>query len=113
MGLKEWAANAPMAMFSDVMLYKNRIKRGHEEFPLAGVSARVELGSALQKRVTMTRLVAIGVFALLAKKKKSGGDVYLTIEAPDFFWTVEVESKKESKAREFAAKVNNAVRSAV
>lgn len=113
MGLKEWAAKAPMGTFGfkdQVVLYRDRVQRGKEEFPLTGVSARVEVGSEIQQRVTATRLLAIGIFALAAKKK-SGGESYLTLEGPDFFWTLEVDRKEQAKAREFAAKVNNQVRS--
>lgn len=115
MGFKEWVANAPVATFGltdQVVLYKERATRGKEEHPLAGVTARVESGSDLEKRVTVTRLVAVGVFALLAKKK-SGGEAYLTIEGPDFFWTVEVDRKKRGDAQAFAAKVNDQARKAV
>lgn len=113
MGLKEWAAKAPVATFGmrdGLQLHKDRIERnGHGSHPLEGVSARVESGSDLEKRVTVTRLVAVGVFALLAKKK-SGGEAYLTVEGPDFFWTVEVDRKKRPQAQAFAAKVNAAAR---
>ncbi|WP_051480366.1 hypothetical protein [Cellulomonas sp. KRMCY2] len=114
MGLKEWAAKAPMATFGfkdQIVLYRDRVQHGKDEFPLTGVSARVEAGSEIQQRVTATRLLAIGIFALAAKKK-SGGESYLTVEGPDFFWTLEVDRKEQAKAREFAAKVNNQVRSA-
>ena len=80
---------------------------GHDRVPVVGVSARVESGSDLEKRVTATRLVAMGVFAFGAKKKR-GGESWLTVEGPDVFWTVEVDRGGERKAREFAMKVNEA-----
>lgn len=114
MGLRDWAANAPTATFGlaeQIALYKDRIEHKGESHGLDGVTARVESGSDLEKRVTVTRLVAVGVLALLAKKK-SGGEAYLTVEGPEFFWTIEVDRKKRSQAQAFAAKVNSAVRSA-
>jgi hypothetical protein len=111
MGMREWAANAPMAMFGPFHLRKDSIKKVNEgEFPLDGVAARVEAGADMESRVTATRLVALGVFAFAAKKK-SGGEAYLTIEGPEFFWTETVDRKKRAAAQRFAALVNNQVRS--
>lgn len=108
MGFKDWVADAPVGVFGEVTLRKNRIQKtqgfGKEEFPLTGVVARVEDGEALQKRVTMTRLVALGVFALAAQKK-SGGESFLTIEGPEFFWTIEVDRKKKNDAMKFVGKI--------
>ena len=59
-------------------LSEDSISKGLETKPLNDVTARLESGSELQARVTMTRLVALGVFAFAAKKKK-GGEKYLTI----------------------------------
>ena len=112
--LKEKAAAGPVATFGPVTLYGSgevgRVKAsgfGNERVGLEGVRASVESGSDLEKRVTATRLVALGVFAFGAKKKR-GGESWLTIEGPDVFWTVEVDRGGERKAREFAVKVNEA-----
>ena len=67
----------------------------------------MESGSELEKRVTATRLVAMGVFAFGAKKKR-GGESWLTVEGPGVFWSVEVDRGDEGKARAFAVKVNEA-----
>ena len=69
---------------------------------------RVESGSELQSRVTATRLLAFGVFAFAAKKKK-GGEKYLTIEGPDFVWTAEVKRDKKdiNKAMNFVSQINS------
>lgn len=114
MGLKDWIANAPVAVFTgagydQVQLHRDRVQRGKEERSLAGVTARVEAGSDLEKRVTATRLVTLGVFAFAAKKK-SGGEAFLTVEGPGFFWTIEVDRKKRAQAQAFAAKVNGQAR---
>ncbi len=74
---------------------------------MAEARARVEAGSDLESRVTMTRLVALGIFAFGAKKKR-GGESFLTVEGPDFFWAVEVGPKQKAEAFRFAAAVNDA-----
>ena len=62
----------------------------------------------MRGRITATRVLAIGVFALAAKKQ--AGHVFLTVEAPGFEFVVEVPVKKESDARAFASKINNAAK---
>lgn len=101
----------PVGQFAGVSIYRDRVERGGESHPLGEVTARVESGSDLEKRVTLTRLVGIGAFALLAKKK-TGGEAYLTIEGPDFFWTEEVDRKRRPDAQRFAGAVNNWARQA-
>ena len=117
--LKEKAAAGPVATYRTLTLYGSgevgRVKEsgfGNERVGLSGVGAQVETGSALEKRVTATRLVAMGGVGGLLFKKKSGGESWLTIEGPDVFWTVEVPRGEEQKARNFAAKVNEAAKAA-
>ena len=88
-------------------LSKDSIKKGTEIKSLNNVIARIETGSELQSRVTITRLVALGVFAFAAKKKK-GGEKYLTIEGPDFVWTAEIkrDRKDVKKAINFVSQIN-------
>jgi|SRR5665647_3686737 len=73
-----------------------------------GATARVESAADVRGRVTAARFLAIGVFALAAKKQV--GHVFLTVEAPGFEFVVEVPVKKEAEARGFAAKINNAAK---
>ena len=89
-------------------LHKFTIRKGFEQKELAGVSARVESGSDLQSRITVTRLLAFGVFALALKKKK-GGEKYVTIEGPDFVWIAEAGRQQIKDAYSFVASVNDAV----
>lgn len=114
MGFKEWVASAPVATFGMFHLYKDRVKnlapKEKGEYPLDGVTAVVESGEALQSRVTATRLLAVGIFALAIKKKK-GGTSFLLIEGPDFAWAMEVKRGDQSKAQAFAAKVRTAAKS--
>lgn len=109
MGFRDWVADAPIATFSgksdNVILRKDRIElqRGlkRETIPLSEVtSVSLESGSELQSRITATRLVAFGVFAL-AMKKKSGGEKFLTIESASAYWAVEVDRKHVSDAARF------------
>ena len=113
MGFRDWVADAPVATFSgrdsNVILRKGRIElqRGlkKETVPLSEVtSVSLESGSELESRITATRLMAFGVFAL-AMKKKSGGERFLTIETSSTYWTVEVDRKKVSDAARFVGKI--------
>ena len=86
-------------------LYPDRLeKKGGgsvETLPLSQLEGvRLEDGEELSSRVTMTRLVTLGVFALAAKKK-TGGEKFLTIESPDIFWTIEVHRKNIGAAQRF------------
>lgn len=112
--MREKAAAGPVATYGPFVLYgSGEVGRqrengiGYDRVPLEGVSARVESGSELEKRVTATRLVAMGLLAFAVKKKR-GGESWLTVEGPDVFWSVEVDREYASKARAFAAKVNEA-----
>lgn len=79
-------------------------------YPLAGLTARVEDSGTLNRRITATRLVALGPFALAAKKKQDDREVYLTVEGPDvaILRTVQMRNRPlaGTQAREFAAKLN-------
>ena len=86
--------------------YRAKDKELCGEFPLSGVSARVESGAELQSRVTVTRLVLTGIFAFALKKKK-GGEKYVTVQGEGFFWAMEVDRKKANDAMKFVAKINN------
>lgn len=79
-------------------------------YPLAGLTARVEDSGTLNRRITATRLVAFGVFALAAKKKQDDREVYLTIEGDNVAIVRTVQFKKVpaagAQARTFAAQLN-------
>lgn len=77
-----------------------------ESHGLRGARATIEAGEALQQRITATRIVLTGVFAL-AWRKKSGGESWLTIEGPNYFWVEKVERGQMEQARTFAARVNS------
>lgn len=86
-------------------LYPDRLeKKGGgsvETLPLGQLEGvHLEDGEELSSRVTMTRLVTLGVFALAAKKK-TGGEKFLTIESPDVFWTIEIPRKSIGAVQRF------------
>lgn len=130
MGLKEWsektqaeaafrkagftkghtATGEKTLNFEGVALAENSITYRDQGGMLTGAIARVETAADVQRRVTATRLLTIGIFAFAAKKQS--GNVYLTVEHPDYQFVVEVPVKKETGAREFAVKINNAAKTA-
>ncbi|TPF92562.1 hypothetical protein BW14_08455 [Bifidobacterium sp. UTBIF-68] len=89
-------------------LYEHQIWCNGEKRNLQGVIASVENGSALESRVTVTRLLLAGPFALAFKKKK-GGEKYVTIEGPGFAWIAEADRKHVKEAVLFVNAVTNQV----
>lgn len=80
--------------------------------PMATIqSVAIEEGADLEARITATRLVLIGVFALAFRKRK-GGEKYLTIESDDAFTVVQVDRKSIAQAQKFAAAVRTATKQA-
>ena len=71
-----------------------------------GVTASLEEGEALEKRITATRMLAVGWYAL-AMPKKTGGTRYLVIEGPDFFWSMEVAQGQVQEAMGAVSVINN------
>ena len=84
-------------------------KRMHVIPPTDVVDIVVEDGEAASKRVTVGRVLAIGVLALAAKKKVSATK-YLIVETVDDAHVVELEIKRYREARAFAAKAMIVVR---
>ena len=94
--------------FEGVTLKHGRIEYQGQGGPVAGATARVESAADVRRRVTATRVLAVGVFALAAKKQT--GHVFLTVEGAGFEFVVEVPVKKEAEARAFAARINSAAK---
>ena len=92
--------------FEGVTLSRTTVKHGRDGGPVAGATARVEAAADVERRITATRLLTVGVFALAWKKKS--GSVFLTVTHPKYELMVAVPVKKEADARKFAAKVNTA-----
>lgn len=95
------------------LLYDSK-RRGEpiQRIPLTDVvSVEVEDGEAAQAHVTATRLVALGIFALAAKKK-SGGDKWLMIETRSALLTLHFERKTVDGLMRFVAHTRAAVKAA-
>lgn len=95
----------------NAFLLPGKISCDDQIHSLVGVHADVGGGTAVESRITATRLAAFGVFAL-AIPKKTGGEQFLTIEGPDFAWSTKVSRDQVVKAKEFATAVNNSARKA-
>jgi hypothetical protein len=102
----------PVATLAGVTLYSRGISGPKTPLqPLKkGTEAIVDTAAGVSSRVTATRLLAFGVFALAAPKRS--GELYLLITGPDVSIVVQVDPKKGLKARQFAAQVNAAARAA-
>lgn len=112
-GVQQLAAFGPIEIrrLTPTMPVKLRHHEIGESRSLSGAKALIEAGEALEARITATRTVLTGVFALAWRKKK-GGESWLTIEGPGFFWVEKVERGQMEAARAFAACVNNEARRA-
>ncbi|GAA2545768.1 hypothetical protein HD598_002154 [Neomicrococcus aestuarii] len=99
-------SDRPTDNFGTLLLYKNgdiedlSKPKGERRQSLIGAEIELEDGAALSKRVTASRVLLTGVFAL-ALKKKSGGESWLSVTSPDFSWLLEVDRKDAAKATKF------------
>jgi hypothetical protein len=71
-----------------------------------GSTARVETEGQLTSRITVTRLVTLGVFALGARKKVDNRELYISIEGDGFQLVVKIAPTFGAQARQFAAAYN-------
>jgi hypothetical protein len=92
--------------FEGVVIKNGEIRYGKEGGPIAGARASVETAGDIERRITATRLVLTGPFALAFRKKKDHRELYLTVEGPGYGFVVQVDPKKSADARQFAARVN-------
>jgi hypothetical protein len=99
---------AQLASYRGVVVYERWIVTPHGQGPLSGTTASVD--AQVSSRITMTRLVAIGVFALAAQKKT--GSVYLSIDSPALASVIECPAEDNTRARQFAVAIMNAARQA-
>lgn len=102
--------------FGGATLYQRWIDTPQGGGSIIGVKSEAADETSIQKRVTATRLVTLGIFAFAAKKKTGGGNVYVVIEGPSISGLATMAGDKDSnhgpKAFAFAAQVNNAARAA-
>ncbi|MGO2122459.1 hypothetical protein [Glutamicibacter arilaitensis] len=83
---------------------KKDVGTGRECQSIAGMTIDLANGSALQERVTLTRIVATGIFALALKKKK-GGEQWLLLAGEKYDWLEDVPRKKQEDAQKFVQAV--------
>lgn len=93
-----------IAIFGTYALKNNTLRSGLQHWNLTGAEATVELGPQ-RKGVTATRVVALGVFALAAKKDKTELFIRVTL-ANGQPVIIEGPAAKQKQAYEFAAKIN-------
>ena len=100
--------------FGPVRLYGGKVfnEKTTEGGWVKGAHATVETSGQLDKRITATRLVLTGPLAFGLRKKKDTRELFLTVEGDDFAFVVEVDPKKQAEARQFAAKINTAAKTA-
>lgn len=77
-----------------------------------GVVATVETAGDIDRRITATRLVLAGPFALAWRKKKDERELYLLVEGESFSLVARIDQTKGTEARQFAAAVNTASKQA-
>lgn len=115
MGMKEYAEkHRHNAQFEGLVIQGGVLRRGLKKWPIAECEATLDTGAAVAARMTATRVIGgtvllgpLGtVLGGLAKKNRS--KVYLGIAVPGDAILIEVDSKKEGKARQFLAKFNAA-----
>lgn len=104
-----------IARFHGMKLYPDRLEvprlvgRGG---PIAGAVARVDVSGDVSRRVTATRVLTTGVFALGLRKKKDNRKVFFVVEGVGWSLTVRLGPEFEGRARDFAAKINATARAA-
>lgn len=97
-----------MTTFGGISFNKDQVRHGFKKGPLAGARAEVATSGDIDRRITATRLVLAGPFALAMRKKKDHRQLFLTVEGEGFGFLVEIDPDKEKKARAFATKLNTA-----
>ena len=86
---------------------------GQVSGPFSGSVMRVETSGQINRRVTATRIVALGVFAFAAKKKQDDRELFITIEGDGFQIAVSADPERQAAARQFAARYNTMAARAV
>lgn len=90
-----------------LILTDSTISSKGETHSLTGVHAHIEDGSAVGNRITATRVLLLGIFALAAKKR-TGGEKYLIVEGDDFSYAAMVKQKHIGQAIRFKTRIMDA-----
>lgn len=99
-----------------VTVYQRWIETKQGSGSIIGVTASAADESTIRQRLTATRMVAFGVFALAAPKKKTAGTAYVVIEGPSINGVATFDGQNDPKAGphayELAAAINTQARQA-
>jgi hypothetical protein len=114
--LNEWQnprSGRKLETCQDVTLWENQIRTAQGTSPILGTHATVDTAGNLMvtKRVTLTRLVALGVIGGLLFQKKQKDDtreLYLLVETPNFVNVTKCSADAGQRVRQFAARINTA-----
>lgn len=108
MGLRDFADKHRYdSSFAGCRISGDKIQKGAKSWPVAGAKADFEHGANVGGRVTATRVMLTGVFALAMKKDRN--KVYVMVQLADGEQLLlDAKAKQEKDAREFASKVNQA-----
>ena len=96
-----------------VTLHERWIKTPQGQGPIFGVRAEVEDHTGVSQRLTATRMLTLGIFALAAPKSSGYGSAYVKIEGPKFSGVASFPNgtmRASQKALALAARINNAAR---
>jgi hypothetical protein len=107
----ELVARQAVARCGGVVLFSDRVGTPSGTLRLTpALTAGVDHAGALRSRVTMTRLVATGIFALALQKKEDERELFLYIDAPDGQHVESCSPSQQVEVRRFAAQVTTAAR---
>lgn len=110
-------ADGVTAAFSTFRLTATELidRKDGTHYPLRGAVARVEDSGTVNRRITATRVLALGVFAAAAPKKLDDRELYFSIESSGYAVVRAIPLKNTNglgaRGREFAMKVNAVARS--
>jgi hypothetical protein len=117
--LKIWNSSQGKAVLTagGVKVFQRWIQTPQGSGSIIGVVASAEDNTSINKRLTATRMLTLGIFSLAAPKKKGGGHAYVVIEGPSVSGVATFQGTKGQdagpKAFKLAAIINNTARSAV
>jgi hypothetical protein len=99
--------------FLGIRLGRKTIEHSRASRPFTGVTARIESKAEIDAREPTDRVVlSDGLAARLLKPEIAPTQPYLTVQGPDFEWSVALAPDQVAGARAFAGKVNEAVAAA-
>lgn len=109
----EITSGKAIAKHGRVHLYSDRVVTPSGQFPLEPeLSAAVDTAGAISSRVTATRLVLTGPFALAMKKKKDDRELFLYVDSPAGQHVEPCRPEDQARVRLFASKITTAARQA-